>query len=109
MTSREKFEAWAKKEKLGIAYGDCGYVFSSTEMAWRAWQYQDADMAVQLANAESKSRELAARTVKLPDINEFLAEVHDKTLNLAFRRLAEGVREADIYAIRAAGISVKGE
>lgn len=64
MTSREKFEAWAKKEKLGIAYGDCGYVFSSTEMAWRAWQSQDADMAVQLANAESKCRELAAENAR---------------------------------------------
>ena len=69
-----------------------------------------------LANADrdikalrQRIAELEVRTVKLPDINEFLAEVHDKTLNLAFRRLAEGVREADIYAIRAAGIGVKGE
>lgn len=48
-------------------------------------------------------------TVKLVDINEFLAEVHDKTLALAFRRLAEGVREADIAAMTAAGIKVEGE
>ncbi|MEW5234375.1 hypothetical protein ACV8SH_04900 [Citrobacter portucalensis] len=61
----------------------------------------------ELEAAEKRIAELEARTVKLPDINEFLAEVHDKTLNLAFRRLAEGVREADIYAIRAAGIGVK--
>lgn len=65
MTSREQFETWAKKEKLGIAYGDCGYVFSSTEMAWRAWQYQNADMAVQLANAESKCRELSSKAMEL--------------------------------------------
>ena len=67
------------------------------------------DAREKLEAAEKRIAELEARTVKLPDINEFLAEVHDKTLNLAFRRLAEGVREADIYAIRAAGIGVNGE
>ncbi|MGX7625757.1 ead/Ea22-like family protein [Klebsiella pneumoniae] len=48
-------------------------------------------------------------TVKLPDINEYLAEVHDKTLNRAFRLLAEGVRAGDIAAMRAAGIKVEAE
>ncbi|HCT9787945.1 TPA: ead/Ea22-like family protein [Klebsiella pneumoniae] len=46
-------------------------------------------------------------TVKLPDINEYLAEVHDKTLNRAFRLLAEGVRAGDVAAMRAAGIKVE--
>lgn len=84
---------------------------SDTSDAWQDEASPEAVLALldELEAAESKCRELAARTVKLPDINEFLAEVHDKTLNLAFRRLAEGVREADIYAIRAAGIGVKGE
>ena len=48
-------------------------------------------------------------TVKLPDINECLAEVHDKTLNQAFRLLAEGVRAGDVAAMRAAGIKVEAE
>ncbi|HBW3023138.1 TPA: hypothetical protein MEW55_004958 [Klebsiella aerogenes] len=48
-------------------------------------------------------------TVKLVDINEFLADVHDKTLALAFRRLAEGVREADIAALTAQGIKWEAE
>lgn len=74
MTSREKFEAWAKKEKLGIAYGDCGYVFSSTEMAWRAWQSQNADMTVQLANAESRGRELAAENAGLKNPDNWLSQ-----------------------------------
>ncbi|MEZ3141806.1 hypothetical protein ACBQ88_22370 [Citrobacter braakii] len=60
MTSREKFETWAELEELSLAYGDCGYVYSSTEMAWRAWQAAESSMAVQLANTESKCRELAA-------------------------------------------------
>ena len=45
-------------------------------------------------------------TVKLRDINEYLAEVHDKTLALTFRRLAEVVRDGDVAAMRAAGIQV---
>lgn len=53
--------------------------------------------------------ELESRTVKLTDINEYLAEVHDKTLNRAFRLLAEGVRAGDVAAMRAAGIKVEAE
>ncbi|HGW5634912.1 TPA: ead/Ea22-like family protein [Klebsiella quasipneumoniae] len=48
-------------------------------------------------------------TVKLPDINEYLAEVHDITLNRAFRLLAESVRAGDVAAMRAAGIKVEAE
>nr|WP_142907182.1 hypothetical protein [Klebsiella pneumoniae] len=53
--------------------------------------------------------ESSAVTVKLTDINEYLAEVHDKTLNRAFRLLAEGVRAGDVSAMRAAGIKVEAE
>lgn len=55
---------------------------------------------------DSKS---SAVTVKLTDINDYLAEVHDKTLNRAFRLLAEGVRAGDVAAMRAAGIKVEAE
>lgn len=51
----------------------------------------------------------SAVTVKLTDINEYLAEVHDKTLNRAFRLLAESVRAGDVAAMRAAGIKVEAE
>ncbi|HBQ1349965.1 TPA: ead/Ea22-like family protein [Klebsiella pneumoniae] len=72
--------------------------------------YADA-AEMEIAALRQRIAELESRTVtvKLTDINEFLAEVHDKTLALAFRRLAEGVREADIYAMRAAGIKVEAE
>ncbi len=53
--------------------------------------------------------ESSAVTVKLTDINEYLAEVHDKTLNRAFRLLAQGVRAGDVAAMRAAGIKVEAE
>ncbi|MDH0439096.1 hypothetical protein [Enterobacter cloacae] len=63
--------------------------------------------------AEKRIAEMEALEVRLTDINEYLAEVHDKTLNRAFRLLAEGVRAGDVAAMRAAGINVsaagKGE
>lgn len=65
MTSREKFEAWAKDNGMSIVYGDCDYVYSPTVWAWKAWQAAEADMAVQLANAESKCRELSSKAMEL--------------------------------------------
>ncbi|SWV24332.1 RelE family toxin-antitoxin system [Klebsiella pneumoniae] len=56
-----------------------------------------------------KELESRAVTVKLTDINEYLADVHDKSLNRAFRLLAEGVRAGDVDAMRAAGIKVEAE
>lgn len=63
-----------------------------------------ADYRQRIAELESR-----AVTVKLTDINEYLAEVHDKTLNRAFRLLAEGVRAGDVAAMRAAGIKWEAE
>lgn len=64
-----------------------------------------------IADGGKRIAELESRTVtvKLPDINEYLAEVHDKTLNRPFRLLAEGVRAGDVAAMRAAGIKVEVE
>lgn len=61
-------------------------------------------MAYKLASPQASTV-----TVKLTDINEYLAEVHDKTLNRALRLLAEGVRAGDVAAMRAAGIKVEAE
>ncbi|EBQ8762759.1 hypothetical protein BKM35_22250 [Salmonella enterica] len=73
-------------------------------------QQQDRIDTLEKRNAELGKyvAELESRTVtvRLPDINEFLADVHDKTLALAFRRLAEGVRAGDVEEMRAAGIRV---
>ena len=76
------------------------------------------ELNAELEREREKSRRVMSRiaelesrtvTVKLPDINEYLAEVHDKTLNRAFRLLAEGVRAGDVAAMRAAGIKVEAE
>lgn len=67
----------------------------------------DYGMKFQRAQDDLKKMALMdPRTVKLRDINEYLAEVHDKTLALTFRRLAEAVRDGDVAAMRAAGIQV---
>ncbi|UQI38035.1 ead/Ea22-like family protein [Citrobacter freundii] len=65
MTSREKFEQ-AIKSRFGdlIDYRVCKnsdgeYMAWDMQVAWWAWQAAETDLAVQLANAESKCRELA--------------------------------------------------
>ena len=130
MTSREKFEAFLVSEyewgndALNAAnfHGDdaTGYYMGGDFIydgkscseglfwAWRGWQAAElasekklTDMAVQLANAESKCRELAARTVTLPDVEKW--------------RSVDAVRAQNAYKVLVskvladAGIGVKGE
>nr|WP_249424147.1 hypothetical protein [Citrobacter freundii] len=79
MTSREKFEAWAKDNGMSLVYGDCDYVYSPTVWAWKAWQAAETSMAVQLANAESKCRELAAELSAVDKIHNeavFITDDH---------------------------------
>lgn len=66
MSSRDKFEQ-AIKARFGdlIDYRTCKnsdgeYMAWDMQVAWWAWQAAETSMAVQLANAESKCRELAA-------------------------------------------------
>lgn len=84
MTSREKFEAWYL-ENLGFMEDDHETLFERSpdgdgekyyrlgvRMAHGAWQASESasqqkltDMAVQLANAESKCRELSSKAMEL--------------------------------------------
>jgi len=59
--------------------------------------------------AEKRIAVLEAREVKLPDIKNYLSYVTEPTLDRALRLTANGVRSGDISAIRAAGITVKGD
>lgn len=84
MTSREKFEAWwevnyhnSNPPRFGWEYwrdGD-GYKIdddeSELDCMWEAWQAAESAMAVQLANAESKCRELAAENAGIKSAAEF--------------------------------------
>lgn len=73
----------------------------------KGWMNTGGDMDVMAYKLASP--QASTVTVKLTDINEYLAEVHDKTLNRALRLLAEGVRAGDVAAMRAAGIKVEIE
>ncbi|WP_241025037.1 hypothetical protein [Citrobacter braakii] len=85
MTSREKFEQ-AIKARFGdsIDYrvcknGDGGYMAWDMQVAWWAWQAAETDMAVQLANAESKCRELTAELSAVDKIHNeavFITDEH---------------------------------
>ncbi|EOL9006623.1 hypothetical protein ACOZ3Q_000608 [Cronobacter sakazakii] len=88
--SREQFEEFAQREKLSLAYSDCGYVYTSTDMAWRAWQASRAAIELELPP-----------TIEVhplgPSAAKMFCELHKNTV-------AECAN-----SIRAAGIKVKGE
>lgn len=80
MTSREKFEQ-AIKARFGdsIDYRVCKnsdgeYMAWDMQVAWWAWQAAETDLAVQLANAEIKCRELAAENSAIKVMNDCLSE-----------------------------------
>lgn len=105
-------------EKDALAIGDYEFAQESADIACALRELLQARRTIQELTAVVEQRngecvrlhsELKSRTVKLNDINEYLAEVHDKTLNRAFRLLAEGVRAGDVAAMRAAGIKVEAD
>lgn len=104
---REKFEAWARSQKLGLSYGDCGYVFSSTEMAWRAWMTSSAELVEALEEAQGAATQqgnIACALLdevtqlrrhadeKAPELRALLIEA-DSELEVLRQRIAELERE----------------
>ncbi|HIF5914617.1 TPA: hypothetical protein ACX3KH_005733 [Raoultella ornithinolytica] len=102
LAQREKFEAWARSQKLSIAYGDCGYVYSSTEMAWRAVKALSAELVETLEKAQQRIAELESRTVKLPSLNP---EMFNEDVMFGYRKAQK--EAVDFCA--AAGIKVEAE
>ncbi|ALD79541.1 hypothetical protein [Citrobacter portucalensis] len=81
MSSRDKFEQ-AIKARFGdlIDYRTCKnsdgeYMAWDMQVAWWAWQAAETDMAVQLANAESKCRELASEVSELNECKNLLEKI----------------------------------
>ncbi|HFF1824996.1 TPA: hypothetical protein ACGEZE_005636 [Raoultella ornithinolytica] len=122
LAQREKFEAWARSQQLSIAYGDCGYVYSSTEMAWRAVKALSVELVEALEKAQQYAKErdaenqelmltvgrlrvereeLESRTVKLPKKNIGWDRDEDDCWNNAIDACTE--------ALTAAGIKVEAE
>ncbi|EPL7197440.1 hypothetical protein QCW82_003822 [Klebsiella michiganensis] len=81
LAQREKFEAWARSQQLSIAYGDCGYVYSSTEMAWRAVKALSAELVEALEKAQTKAVEQGRTACELFDevttLRQRIAELED--------------------------------
>lgn len=71
LVQREKFEAWARSQQLSLTYGDCGYVYSSTEMAWRAVKALSAELVEALEKAQQRIVELESRTITVKQYDEF--------------------------------------
>ena len=72
MTSRERFEAWFLSEHEEVENSNELSAKVMKMMAWQSWQAAEisseqklTDMAVQLANAESKCSELASKAMEL--------------------------------------------
>ncbi|HFZ2384273.1 TPA: hypothetical protein ACIJ1T_004446 [Citrobacter freundii] len=53
------------------------------QVAWWAWQAAETDMAVQLANAESKCRDLAAENESMHETIEAVRSVADNSSGIA--------------------------
>ncbi|EPK9112738.1 hypothetical protein [Klebsiella pneumoniae] len=100
LAQREKFEAWARSQKLGLSYGDCGYVFSSTEMAWRAWMTSSAELAEALEKAQQTEKTLESRNRRLDGIitaaEKRIAELESRAVNV--ENLQESAYRAGLTA-----------
>lgn len=71
LVQREKLEAWARSQKLSLSYGDCGYVYFSTEMAWRAVKALSAELVEALEKAQQRIEVLES------DLSEWTDCKHD--------------------------------
>ena len=69
LAQREKFEAWARSQQLSLAYGDCGYFYSSTEMAWRAVKALSAELVEALEEVQKSNEFLKGQLSELANFN----------------------------------------
>ncbi|CAH3644980.1 TPA: hypothetical protein ACNVTV_005076 [Citrobacter freundii] len=92
------------KQALGLTMNELAEVNAEHVTTISKLEQKLTDMAVQLANAESKCRELAAREVELPTFN---IPVRWGTVMICVDMTE--IKKRCVDAIRAAGIGVKGE
>ncbi|MGR7638313.1 hypothetical protein ACU6ZK_02205 [Klebsiella aerogenes] len=88
LAQREKFEAWAHSQKLSLAYGDCGYAFSSTEMAWRAWMASSAELVEALEKAQRHIGELESKEEALRPVGVMSEKAYHRLENRESRFIA---------------------
>lgn len=88
LVQREKFEAWARSQKLSLSYGDCGYVYSSTEMAWRAVKALSAELVDALEKAQQRIAELEREQEHLRPVGVMSEEAYHRLENRESRFIA---------------------
>ena len=112
MTSREKFEAWVKfhlddkftEVPLYRGNGGLNYLDSQVDLAWIAWQAAETDMAVQLANAESKCRDLAAENTAMKECaSDVMKHVYRSKSYLDSNRVVDAIQGLQCAIERKAG------
>ena len=128
MTSREKFEAWVSDNGKFQRALECKggiYLLATINTQWEAWQaaseaseQQLLDMSVQLANAESKCRELAA---ELHSVKSAHQDAVDTIMNTASKgvviytekpiqmSVATPIHDAYLAEVRAQGVEMAME
>lgn len=88
LVQREKFEAWARNQKLNLSYGDCGYVYSSTEMAWRAVKALSAELVDALEKAQQRIAELEREQEHLRPVGVMSEKAYHRLENRESRFIA---------------------
>ena len=107
LAQKEKFEAWAHSQKLSLAYGDCGYAFSSTEMAWRAWMASSYALVEALEARDKQIAELEREKVALESVAQAMRDDMRKsrTVTVKLPKLPVLGSNAEWYQGYAAGTS----
>lgn len=107
LAQKEKFEAWAHSQKLSLAYGDCGYAFSSTEMAWRAWMASSYALVEALEARDKQIAELEREKVALESVAQAMRDDMRKsrTVTVKLPKLLVLGSNAEWYQGYAAGTS----
>ncbi|HCL6602490.1 TPA: hypothetical protein PIU59_002965 [Klebsiella quasipneumoniae subsp. similipneumoniae] len=88
LAQREKFEAWARSQQLSLTYGDCGYVYSSTEMAWRAVKALSAELVDALEKAQQRIAELEREQEHLRPVGVMSEKAYHRLENRESRFIA---------------------
>ncbi|QRU21677.1 hypothetical protein I6K36_24105 [Klebsiella pneumoniae] len=94
LAQREKFENWARSQQLSLAYGDCGYFYSSTEMAWRAVKAQSAELVEALEKAKGME---AYWKVQCRGITDHCEVLQARIAELEYRTVTVGNLQESAY------------
>ncbi|MDK2579421.1 hypothetical protein [Citrobacter portucalensis] len=108
MSSREKFEAWCINRLISVTsmVGCDSYQSWRTRELWASWQAAElaseqklTDMAVQLANAESKCREMVAELSAVDKIHNEAVFITDENYEQSPPEVQKMIRSLAVLQI----------